>query len=61
MSDYENHLKRRASSQSLSRRRALGGAAAAGAGAAAPGLAGCRDENDDGGAPTDPAWQGRQA
>ncbi|MBE0610665.1 MAG: hypothetical protein IH609_14900, partial [Dehalococcoidia bacterium] len=52
MSDYDTYWKRRGASQSLSRRRVLGGAAAAGVGAAALGLVGCGDDDDDDVAPT---------
>lgn len=52
MSDYDNYWKRRVASQTLSRRRVLGGAATAGIGAAALGLVGCGDDDDDDVSPT---------
>jgi len=49
MSDVDNYWNRRATTQRLSRRRLLGGAALTGVGAAALGLVGCGDDDDDGG------------
>ncbi len=52
MRDQSNYWTRRLSANRLSRRRLVGGAAAAGMGAAAFGLVGCGDDDDDGGSPT---------
>ena len=52
MSEIDNYWKRKISSQGMSRRRVLSGAATAGIGVGALGLVGCGDDDDDGGDPT---------